>query len=116
MLLEEPLPCDELARHVIGMRASRGDAGRCVRLTQQNADLRTLERGHRILRVIRRNVVERVSGLIQAVCGQIQDAQLEMMTERGTGIPLLVRQFQFVREKSPEAAAKRVAEAVMQTA
>jgi hypothetical protein len=31
-------------------------------------------------------------------------------------IPALVRQFQFVREKSPEAAAKRVAEAVMQTA
>lgn len=28
-------------------------------------------------------------------------------------IPALVRQFQFVREKSPEAAAKRVAEAVM---
>lgn len=30
-------------------------------------------------------------------------------------IPALVRQFQVVREKSPEAAAKRVAEAVMQT-
>lgn len=28
-------------------------------------------------------------------------------------IPAIVRQFQFVREKSPEAAAKRVAEAVM---
>ena len=31
-------------------------------------------------------------------------------------IPALVRQFQFVREKSPEAAAKRVAEAVMREA
>lgn len=31
-------------------------------------------------------------------------------------IPALVRQFQFVREKSPEAAARRVAEAVMREA
>jgi len=31
-------------------------------------------------------------------------------------VPLLVRQFQFVREKSPQMAAKRVAEAVLQTA
>src|SRR5687768_6170247 len=78
-LLEEPFAGDELARHIVGMSASRGNAGRCVRLMQQYADLCTLERSHRVSGVGRRNAVERVPRFGKAARGQVKDAKLEVL-------------------------------------